>query len=66
MGTLGGMEEGIRALGPAPQGTEMMENGWRFWGKGDGVKGKDVVSLEFENSAGRDSEAGGREGGRRH
>lgn len=32
-GRVWGMEEGIRALGPAPQGTEKM--GKRVWGKGD-------------------------------
>ncbi|KAK5606562.1 hypothetical protein CRENBAI_018862 [Crenichthys baileyi] len=67
------MEEGIRALGPAPQGTGMMGREWReVVGEGrKRVKGRDVVSLEFENSAGREgrreedtvgSEIEGREG----
>ena len=62
VGEFGGMEEGIRALGPAPQGTQKMGREWRE-GMGEGrrrVKGRDVVSSEFENSAGRDNEEGGR------
>lgn len=62
VGEFGGMEEGIRALGPAPQGTEKMGREWRE-GMGEGrrrVKGRDVVSSEFENSAGRDNKDGGR------
>lgn len=50
------MEEGIRALGPAPQGTGMMGRERRE-AVGEGwmrVKGRDVVSFEFENSAGRE------------
>ncbi|TNN51271.1 hypothetical protein EYF80_038532 [Liparis tanakae] len=54
------MEEGIRALGPAPQGTEKMGRERRE-AMGEGrqrVKGRDVVSFEFENSAGRISKEG--------
>lgn len=58
------MEEGIRALGPAPQGAGMMGREWRE-AVGEGwkrVRGKDVVSLEFENSVGgRDEDTGGSE-----
>lgn len=62
MGEFWGMEEGIRALGPALQGTETMGREWRK-DMGEGrqrVKGRDVVSFEFEKSAGRDSKKGGR------
>lgn len=39
VGEFGGMEEGIRALGPAPQGTEKMGREWRE-AMGDGKQGE--------------------------